>query len=722
MKCFSTSLLILTFMVSAFAQKSYNYPEAPKDASSDTYFNETIEDPYQWMENSNDSRLEEWLKLQRKLTTREEKKYVNVWTLRNQIATMYHGNRSEQKATYKEEEEADSLKSKYEFTYRRSSTSRFPDFLYRLKGRKNYKKLVHIKELQKDSDDNIIITGRTVNEDHDLVAIEFSRNGSDWREVYIYNLLTGERLPNGLKNLRGGSNLIWEGKDLVYEAYDEPRKGRELLDIAKGQKLVYHKLGNSQAEDNVLYKNPDTTGASYFTCFKVKEQLFFNHYMKVRNKTYRALSTVNLTPETFYLSQFLLYPNSEDIDLGVEAVFGNTVILNTNWEAKNGRVLAADISKLNQVSELVPEYDILLTNVNKLGKDKIACIYEDQGQNIVLIFDLKGELLRKIDFPKGKKLNAFYENSDAAEYTDFCVSSFYHPNIWYQLSLTDFTFKPSSTISVPYKAETLETRYVNYLSKDGTEIPMYITCLKSTNLDGNNPTLLYGYGGYGTTVTPRFDESLTLWLLHGGIIAVPNVRGGGAKGSEWANAGRRLNKQTAIDDFIAAAEYLTIEKYTNPNKLAINGVSHGGLLVGAALTQRPELFKAAIAEVGVYDMLRFEKFTVGSMVGNNNEFGNTQVQGDFENLKSYSPLHNIKKGVKYPNLLLITGTQDDRVPPLHSYKFLATLQEKGSNEGLYTMFVLDGSGHGGALNSDDFAKKILCKYSFLFGQLDVNLN
>jgi prolyl oligopeptidase len=355
-----------------------------------------------------------------------------------------------------------------------------------------------------------------------------------------------------------------------------------------------------------------------------------------------------------------------------------------------------------------------------MGRDKLACIYNDQGKNIVLIFNLKGELLRKIDFPEGKKLNSFYENDDNATHTDFCISSFFHPDLWYQLSLTDLTFKPSNTISVPYKAETLETRYVSYKSKDGTEVPMYITCLKKTKLDGNNPTLLYGYGGYGVTVRPRFDESLTLWLLRGGIIAVPNVRGGGANGSAWALAGRRLNKQTAIDDFIAAAEYLESENYTNSNKLAINGGSHGGLLVGAAMMQRPELFKAVIAEAGVLDMLRFEKFTIGTVNVNTNEFGNTTNPEDYANLKSYSPLHNIKKNKKYPNLLLITGANDDRVPPFHSYKFLATLQEKASNESLYQVLVINGSGHGGALTAEDFTKKIMCKYAFLFRQLDVD--
>lgn len=717
---YSTIIIVICLIPFANAQKKITYPIAPKDSVVDTYFDEEIEDPYQWMENPNDSRLFDWLESQRKLTKRQTKKITGKWTLRSQIASMYHDTKSKIKNTYKEK--ADSLKSKYEFKNKRTTSKRSHDLVYRVRGRKNYKKLINIKDFRLDKNDNVSITHKYINEDYDLIAIEMSHNGSDWREVYFFNLITGKQLPDKLEYLRIGSNLIWDKENVIYDAYDKPKAGRELLDKAKGQKLFYHKLGMSQSDDNLLYQNPDTTGTNSFSYFKLKDKFFFKHYYNVRGKVYKALSTANIRPESFYLSKFLLYPNSKGINMVVSELNGNKVLLSTNWEAANGRVLMADISQLNKVSELIPEYDVLLTNVNKLGKDKIACIYSHKGKNMTLIFDLEGKLLRKIDFPEGKKLNYFYENKDNTTHTNFSISSFYHPEIWYQLSLSDLTFKPAQLISVPYDAESLETRYINYKSKDGKDIPMYITCLKKTKLEGNNPTLLYGYGGYGITVSPRFDESLTLFLLHGGILAVPNIRGGGAKGSDWGKAGRRLNKQTAIDDFLSAAEYLISENYTNTNKLVINGGSHGGLLVGAAITQRPELFKAAIAEAGAFDMLRFEKYTIGSSNTSINEFGTTSNELDYNNLKSYSPLHNIKSGVKYPSVLLITGANDDRVPPHHSYKFLATLQEKGSNESLYELFLVNGSGHGGALNSEDFTQKIINKYSFLFSQLGIKMN
>ncbi|MBC2846155.1 prolyl oligopeptidase family serine peptidase [Winogradskyella flava] len=712
-------VLMFSVVVIGNAQRKYRYAKASKDLTTNVYFGETIEDPYQWMENPNDPRLADWLKSQKKLTDQQWKKRVNAISLSSQIASMYNNTFAEKKDHYKET--VDSVKSKYQFRDKYVTSRRFPNLEYRLRGEKHYKKLVYIKDFQLDKDDHVSITDTYTNEDYDLIAIEMSHNGSDWREVYFYNLKTGEQLPDKLMNLRVGSNLFWEEDEFIYDAYDKPEKGRELLDKAKGQKLFRHKLGTWQSEDRLLYQNPDTTGTNDFRYFKLGGKLFFKHFYKVRGKTYKALSIGNILPQSFYLSKFLLYPNSKDIYVTIEAVFGDKVFLNTNWDAANGRVLAADISQLNKVVEIIPEYDILLTNVNKLGKEKIACIYSDKGKNSVLIYNLEGKLLRKIDFPEGKKLNDFYENDDDATHTDFSISSFYHPRIWYQLSLSDLTFKPAAVISVPYDAEDLETRYVTYKSKDGTDIPMYITCLKSTKLKGDNPTLMYGYGGYGFTVSPDFNESLTLWLLHGGILAVPNVRGGGAKGSEWGKAGRKLNKQNAIDDFIAGAEYLISEQYTNSDKLAINGGSHGGLLVGATITQRPELFKVAIAEAGAFDMLRFEKFTVGSVNTNANEFGSIENKEDYDNLKSYSPLHNIKEGVKYPNVLLITGAEDDRVPPFHSYKFLATLQEKASDTSLYQLYVVNGSGHGGALNTKDFSYKLLHKYSFLFDQLGIKI-
>ncbi len=704
--------------ITSFGQKVFEYPETAKDAVYDEYFGERIADPYQWMENPNDPRLIVWLAEQKKLVKKQQNRQTKLFTLRSQLVSMYHDESSKSMENYIEEE---GKKSKYEFDYHSSRYGESPDLRYRKRESPNFFTLVRARDFKTSKADNAFATNYRVNSNETKVAVEISHSGSDWREVYFFNLSNGKQLPDTLKYLRGSSQVIWFGDGVYYDRYSKPKEGRALLDKASGQTLYYHKMGSSQEEDVMLYQNPDITGTNPFWYSKRdSNRFFFYHSYNHKGTVYRALSFAEITnTSTFFLKNFLIYPNDESISFVIEELFGDTAVLRTTWNAPNGKVLITNINKLSQPQEIIPEFDVPLRQVNKLGKNKLACIYRSEGQFLVLIYDLGGKLLKTIDFPKGKKVHHFYENDEDAQFMDFKVSSFYHPDLWYQLSLKDFTFKPSEEVEVPYKAEDLETRYVKYRSKDGTEVPMYITCQKKTKLDGNNPTLLYGYGGYGRTVEPVYDRQRTLWLLHGGILAIPNVRGGGAEGSEWGLAGRRLNKQNAIDDFIAAAEYLIESKYTNPEKLAVSGGSHGGLLVGATITQRPELFKVAIAEAGAFDMLRFEKYTVGSVNTNLNEFGSPRDSLDYLNLKSYSPLHNVKEGVKYPNVLLFTGNADDRVPPFHSYKFLANLQEKGDPNSLYQIHVIPGAGHGGALTNEDWEEKLLFHYYFLFDQLDL---
>jgi prolyl oligopeptidase len=706
-------------IISLKAQKIYEYPVTPKDSVYNTYFDTTIYDPYQWMENPNDIRLAEWLDSQNRIKEKQSRKQLKKQTLRAQIATMYNAVEKEKLKDYVKETRENL--SKYVFDTKLISWNRPPDLLYKKRGDSFYKTLIRIKKFQENKQDYVWIENKMVNEDLDIVAIEFSHKGSDWRELYFFDLKTGDQLEDTLKNLRARTRVIWDGNGVYYDAYNKPKAGYEHLETATGQTLYYHKIGTKQKEDVVMHHNPDDTGKNNFYFYKKdSSEVFFHHFLYSGSKSFKAIGTAMLNQgKSFEVKDFIIYPNSQEINLRIEEVFGDTVLIKSDWNAPNGKVLMANVRIKNKLSELVPEFDIPLFEVNRLGKDKIACVYRNKGKYSILIYNVQGELLKKMDFPEGKKVNSFYENDTSAKYTDFYLSSFYHPNLWYQLSLSDFSIKPSQAVSVPYKPEELETRFVYYPSKDGTQIPMYITCLKKTKLDGKNPTLLYGYGGYGHTIEPRFNQSTTLFLLHGGVLAVPNIRGGGAEGSEWSLNGRRLKKQNAIDDFIAAAEFLINEKYTSSNKLAIKGGSHGGLLVGAALTQRPELFKAAIAEAGALDMLRLENFTVGGVSLNNNEFGTTNNREEFKNLLSYSPLHHIKKDVKYPDVLIITGDSDDRVPPLHSYKFLASLQEKGSPESLYELYIVPDSGHGGALTDIDWVDELLFESYFLFDELEV---
>ncbi|KXX67050.1 prolyl oligopeptidase family serine peptidase [Flammeovirga sp. SJP92] len=716
--CLYTIIFLFFSHLAVFAQKEYKYPLAPKGDFTDVYFDTTITDPYQWMENPSDLRLNVWLEQQGKLTKKEENSHTRSATLKEQIASLYVDVKQKRMKSYVERERK--LKSKYEFKNVFKNVSRTPDISYRLRGKGNFKTLVKVKDFQKNKGDNVVILRKVVNDEEGLVAIIMSHNGSDWREAYFFDLKTGERLEDHLKYLRTSSEIIWNGRNVYYDRYKQPEEGKELLNKAVGQELFYHKLGTDQTEDKSLYKHIDVTGTSHFYYKKMGDKIFFQHYYKHKDKFLKALSYANNDPESFYLKDFIIYPNDKKISLTVKDVFGDTVLIQTNWNAPNGKVLGANLKERNKLFEIIPEYDVLLRGVYRLGKDKIANIYRKEGSFLVLVFDLEGKVLKKIDIEEGKKISYLGEKNENAKFTEFCISSFYHPDLWYQINLGDLSVKPSKTISVPYDPDMLETRYVKYKSKDGTEVPMYITCKKGLKLNGKNPTIIYGYGGYGHTVEPSFDEAKALWLLHGGVLAIPNIRGGGAVGGKWAKEGRRLNKQNAIDDFISAAEYLIDQKYTNSKRLGINGGSHGGLLVGATITQRPELFHAAIIDAGALDMLRFEKFTVGSVSTNLNEFGSVSDSLDFKNLVSYSPLHNVKEGVKYPNVLLITGDHDDRVPPLHSFKFLATLQEKGDPTSKYLLYLTEGAGHGGALNVQSWIDQLLFKYYFFFDQLELN--
>ena len=698
-------LAIILFAISfdLSSQKEYTYPIAPKDSTFNTYFDTTIYDPYQWMENPDDLRLAVWLEEQEELTKKKGRQQVKKSTLRAQLASMYHDVDGKKLDGYRNSDKV--KKSKYQFETRFNSYKRSPDLFYKVREDGYYKMLVRIKDLEDKKGERVRIVGYLENEDDDLIAVYITRKGSDWREVHFYDLVSGEKLPGVLKDLKGG--IVWKDSDVYYSRYSTPTKGRELLDNSKGQVLCFHKTGTEQDEDLRLYYNPDTSGTYRFRYQMIDDNLFLYHYYKYQGKYLKALSVANSNPNSFFLKNFLIYPNSDTIDVDIEYLKGDSAFIKTNWNSPNGRVLISDITQLNKVSEFIPEYDINLQEINKLGKGKIACTYLNDGKSSVLVFNDEGGFIKRFDFPEGKVVHGFYEDKDDKKYTEFYISSFYHPNLWYQLSLEELTYIPSRSVTVPYDAKSLETRYVKYKSKDGTEIPMYITCLKETKLDGKNPTLIYGYGGYGTVIEPHFDRQYALWLLHGGILAIPNVRGGGVDGASWAKAGRRLNKQNTIDDFISAAEYLIEQDYTNPEKIAIKGGSHGGMLVGAAITQRPELFKAVIARAGSFDMLRKENFAVSSVSTNVNEYGTVTDSLDFSNLLSYSPMHNVKEGINYPNVLLITGDSDDRVPPLQSYKFLATLQEKGSPKSEYLLYIIPNAGHNTTVVYEDWEKELL---------------
>ena len=715
------SILLIAFtFYFVQGQKHYEYPIAPVDETVETYFGDSIADPYRWMENPEDIRLTTWLKSQSGLIHKEERHQNYEDVLETQIRSMYADSNS-----YGSDETIRIFEKnygKYAFKNKYSRIDRYPDIYYKLSGEDKYKLLVKIKDLKLSREDQVVVMHKHVNPEHDLMALEISRNGSDWREIVFYDLKEGTPLPDTLKYLRASSNLVWHGKNLYYDRFDVPVEGRELLDKATGQKLYYHTLGSPQSEDTLLFTNPDRSGTYIFSYFKMDDKLFFYHYLKVKGKLVHVLSVGNYNAKSIFLRNFLIYPTGQSLDFEIEEAIGDKAYIRTNWNAPHYKVIKVDLNQLNKSEDFIPEFDVVLTEVNRLGQDKIVGMYKKGNRDLAMIYDLEGALLKKIPFNKGKKVKDFFENDPEITETVFRVSSFYHPDLHYSINLDNLKIRALDSLSVPYNPKSLETKYINYTSKDGTEIPMYITCLKGTELNGNNPTILEGYGGYGVVLEPNYDEDKVLWMLHGGILAVPGIRGGGANGSDWSLAGRRLNKQNAVDDFIAAAEYLIKEKYTSSSKLAIEGGSHGGMLVGAAVTQRPELFKAAIGRAGVYDLMRFENYTIGSIANSINEFGSMANPEDYQNLKNISPLHHIQDGIKYPDILLITGDHDDRVAPFHSYKMMAELQSKAQNTSKYLLYVVPGAGHYGATHGEQYLNMLMFKNYFLFDRLGLDFN
>ncbi|MEQ9051513.1 MAG: prolyl oligopeptidase family serine peptidase [Marinoscillum sp.] len=699
-------LILLTNFHFAHAQKTYNYPAAPKDSIVDQYFDTTIYDSYQWMENPDDQRLTDWLDAQAKFSRK-----INNHNLINYygISLFEKTKLTEDFVDLENEEEP-----RFEFRLKWYSDNKIPDLLYRKKGEANFQYLMKMKDFRLDKDDNVWIMDNHVSPDGNIALIRISHSGSDWQEGYFFHLPTKTQLQDTLKNLRSSSTVIWNGYGVLYDHYSPPAKGRELLDIPIGQTLKYHRIGTLQNEDEVIYVNLDKTGRDRFSFYNLdSSHLILNHQMYSRGKTYSAIGYIDLTHKTSMTPKDFILTEGGEINFTARLISNDTVWLSSDWNAPNGKVYFTSVHSMNQLVEFTKEQSSPLISVNLLGRDKIAIVYKDHFD----ILNHQGEVLKTMNIPKGKALHGLYEYDLNVTHSNFYISSFYHPNLWYQIDLKTLDIKAVAEISVPYRFDRLETRLIEYESYDGTKIPMYITCKKGIKLDSSHSVLIYGYGGYGTTLSPKYDRNKIGFILKGGIYAVPNVRGGGGKGSNWANAGRGLNKGNAIQDFIYAAKYLIKEGYTNPEKIGIMGKSHGGLLVASAAMQQPDLFKAVVAEAGPYDMLRFHKFTIGSTATSINEFGTTDTKEGFTNLYRYSPLHQIQKGTKYPSILLITGDTDDRVPPLHTYKFLATLQENADPTSLIFLNLVKGSGHGGALTIDDYNNHIAITYAFLLKEL-----
>jgi len=544
------------------------------------------------------------------------------------------------------------------------------------------------------------------------LAYGLSRSGSDWQEWKVRDIETGEDLPDHLRWIKfSGASWTPDGQGFFYSRYDEPPPGREYESANYFQKLYYHRLGTPQSEDLLVYHRPDQ-----------KEWGFAGGVTEDGN--YLIISVWRGTdPKNLLFYKDLRDPNLPVVELirEFEANYsfvgndGSRFWLLTDLNAPRRRLVAIDLDNPGQVQEVIPEAEETLQGVSLINNQFVAFYLKDAHTQIKT-FALDGTYLGEIPLPGLGSASGFGGKRYDTE-TFYTFTSFTTPPTIYRY---DFTTGRSTLFRQPqvdFDPQAYEVQQVFYPSKDGTRIPMFLVHRRGLARTGDHPTLLYGYGGFGISLTPSFSVGLVAWLEMGGVYAQPNLRGGGEYGEAWHQAGTKLNKQKVFDDFIAAAEWLVANGYTNPSKLAISGGSNGGLLVGACLTQRPDLFAAALPAVGVFDMLRFHKFTIGwAWIS---EYGSPEDPEEFKALYAYSPLHNLKPGTVYPATLITTADHDDRVVPAHSFKFAAALQAAQGGSQPILIRIDTQAGHGAGKPTTKLIEETADRWAFLVEVLGI---
>lgn len=653
------------------------YPKTAKGETVDVYFDTKVSDPYRWLEDDKSAETGAWVKEQNKVTYDYLAKIPFRDALKARLEKLW--NYEKISAPFKE--------GNFIYYYKNNGLQN-QSVLYRKDAKGKEEVFLDPNTFSKLGTTSL---GRVdFSKDGSKVAYSISEGGSDWRKVILMDVNNFKKLEDTLVDVKF-SGIAWKGNEgFYYSSYDKP-KGSQLSAKTDQHKLYYHKLGTAQKDDQVIF------GADQKRRYVGGGVTEDNHYL--------VISAANSTYGNELYIQDLTKPNSPIItivdnfnsDNNIIENEGGKLFIETDLNAPNKRIVSVDISnpKPENWKDVIPETENVLTPTT--GAGYFFANYMKDAVSIVKQYDYSGKLVREIQLPGLGTVTGFGSKKEE--------KTLYYSFTNYITPGTIYSFEPKAGKSavyaqpkVDFKSEDYVSTQVFYTSKDGTKVPMIITHKKGLKLDGNNPTILYGYGGFNISLTPSFSVSNAVWMENGGIYAVANLRGGGEYGKKWHDAGTKTQKQNVFDDFIAAAEYLIAQKYTSSNFLAIRGGSNGGLLVGATMTQRPDLMKVALPAVGVMDMLRYHTFTSGA--GWAFDYGTSADSKEmFEYLKSYSPVQNVKTGVQYPATLVTTGDHDDRVVPAHSFKFAAELQEKqtGTNPVLIRIDINAGHGAGKSL-------------------------
>jgi len=668
-------IFVALMATSALMAQNIQYPKTVKDGTTDNYFGTTVADPYRWLENDTSEQTAAWVEAENQVTNA----YLSKIPFRQKLLQ-----RMTELMNYEKIGAPRKRHGKWYF--------------YKNNGLQNQSVLYVMDELGAaprvfldpntlSADGTVALKGVFFSNNGRWAAYSISRSGSDWQEFFVIDLQTGRQLDDHIQWAKF-SGAAWQGDGFYYSAYDAPVAGKEFSNVNETHKIYYHKIGTPQSEDVLFYQNPAYPKRFYTLDINEEETMMYLYESG-------AGAGNNLFVRDLRQPGSQLIQMTSDMDYQYSPIFsdGDKLFLFTNYGAPKGRIMTTDIHHpgLNDWQEVIPEQQNTLNDVDVINRQLILTYMQDASDH-AFVYGLDGRLRHEVQLPSVGSVGFTGDEKEPECFYTF--TSFTQPGTVYRYDMVSNTSELYTAPKVKFRQEDYTSEQVFFQSKDGTRIPMFLTYKKGLKRNGKNPVFLYGYGGFNVSLNPGFSPVRIPFLESGGIYAQVTLRGGGEYGEEWHQAGTKMQKQNVFDDFIGAAEWLIREGYTSKEKLAIVGGSNGGLLVGACMTQRPDLFRVAIPQVGVMDMLRYHKFTIGWNWAS--DYGTSEDSKEmFDYLRAYSPLHNLKPGTAYPATLVTTADHDDRVVPAHSFKFAATLQECHQGPNPVLIRIDTKAGHGG---------------------------
>jgi prolyl oligopeptidase len=691
--------MLIGFFMATISYSQLNYPTTKKGDVVDDYFGTKVADPYRWLEDDNSEETKAWVNEQNDVTN----SYLSKIPFRDKIKTRFA-------ELYNYPKYSSPFKGGDNYFFFKNDGLQNQSVLYIQKSLESQPE-IFLDPNKLSSDGTVSLTTLAISKDGKYFAYGTASGGSDWNEFFVMEVSTKKILDDHLKWIKF-SGISWKDDGFYYHRFPEPEKGAELSKANQFGQVYYHKLGTKQSEDILVYEDKNNP-TRYFGVSTTEDERFLSiSFAEGTNNN--GLLVKDLSQPN---SQFVTIVGNLDNNYNVVDNIDDKLLIQTDYKAPNYRLILVDPKNPDEKNwvELLPEEKNVLQGVSFIGGKMVVNYLKDASSHVYL-YETNGKLIEEIKLPSVGTVGGYNGKKDdnIAFYT---FTSFTYPSTIFKFDVNSRKSTMFRRPELNFDFDNYETKQIFYKSKDGTKVPMFIVHKKGIKLDGNNPVYLYGYGGFNASMTPGFSVARLILLENGVVFAMANIRGGGEYGEAWHEAGTKLKKQNVFDDFIAAAEYLVNEGYSSSKKIAIAGGSNGGLLVGAVANQRPDLFKVALPAVGVMDMLRFHKFTIGYAWVS--DYGSSENEEEFKYIYKYSPIHNLKSGVEYPATLVTTADHDDRVVPAHSFKYIATLQEKHKGNNPVLIRIETKAGHGAGKPTSKIIEEVADVYSFVFQNLGI---